>query len=225
MTDDCDKKVFILYGPPGAGKGTQAERIAQTKGYVHFDSGKFIEKLINDPANLRSKIVKKQRELFLSGKLCDPKWIGAEVKKKIKEYSKKGRGLVFSGSPRTIEEAFKLKGGGMIELLEKEYGQSNITVFFLDIPVVESVKRNSKRGRAGLDIPKVIRIRCREYKRLTLPIIKELKKRGIRVINIDGRPLPGKVSRDIASEIKKIFRCQRLKPTKTFQSLKRPGRY
>jgi adenylate kinase len=210
MITDC-KKALLFYGPPGAGKGTQAERFATKYEFTHFDSGKFIEKLIHDPALYkRSKVIAKQRELFLSGKLCEPAWIGAEAKKRIKALSAEGKSLIMSGNPRTMEEAFELKGGGIVDLLIKEYGKENIFVVFIDIPVSESVERNSKRGRPGLDEPAVIRVRCREYKAQTLPVIKEIKRRGISVVKIDGKPSRGEVSKIILGEIKDFLKCRKL---------------
>jgi len=197
------KKAVIFYGAPGAGKGTQAENLAGVTGYIHFDSGRYIEAAINDPEKQNDPVVKRQKKLFLSGKLCDPDWIGAIVKDHIREFADHHDGLVFSGSPRTTREAFGTKKDkGVIGLLEEKYGVDNIVVFFLEIPVVESVKRNSKRGRPGLDEPKVIRIRCKEYKKLTLPIVKKLREKKIKVFKIDGKPSPKAVSR----EIMKLFK-------------------
>ncbi len=205
------RKIFIFYGPPGAGKGTQAATIAETFGYVHFDSGKYIESVINDPKNKNSKVIQKERKNFISGKLCTPSWIAKIVSKEVKELNHKNQGIVFSGSPRTKEEAFGVDGkkGGLIRLFGKLYGLENVFVFFLDIPVEESVKRNSKRGRPSLDEPAVIRVRCREYKKLTFPIAKEMKKAGVKVIHIDGKPSPSVVRK----EIKKHLSALGVKPS------------
>ena len=63
------------------------------------------------------------------------------------------------------------------------------------------MKRNSLRGRAKLDEPKVIRVRVKEYERRTYPIVEELKRRGIRVARIDGRPAQKKVFDEIVSKL------------------------
>ena len=181
--------------------------MAEATGYIHFDSGKYIEAAINDPKKKDDPVVKKQRKLFLSGKLCDPDWIGSIVKDHIREFADHHDGLIFSGSPRTMREAFGVKKDkGVIGLLEEKYGHDNIIVFFIDIPVTESVKRNSKRGRPGLDEPKIIRIRCREYKKLTLPIVKKLREKKIKVVKVDGKPTPKTVARGIAKVFKEFSR-------------------
>jgi adenylate kinase len=219
------KQVVLFYGPPGAGKGTQAERAASDYGFFHFDTGKFVESLIRDPKLQKNKTVLKQKKLFLSGKLADPAWVGAEVKKRIKKMAKNGESLVMSGSPRTMEEAFFLKGGGVADSLIRNYGLENILIIFLNIPVSESVKRNSKRGRPGLDEPRIIRVRCREYAKRTLPVIKEMKKRGIKTVKIDGRPSKKAVERAVDKEINNFFKCQKLSPKKTSKSLKHRARF
>jgi len=210
------KHVILFYGPPGAGKGTQAEKVAAKYGFTHFDTGKHVEKLIRDEKLVKkSAVIRKQRELFLSGKLTDPAWAGAEVKKRIKELSAGGKSLVMSGSPRTMEEAFELKGGGVADALIKNYGLENILIVFLVIPVSESVKRNSKRGRPGLDEPAVIRVRCREYAKRTLPVINAMKKRGIKAVKIDGTPPRGEVERSVRKAVKDFFECRKSSLKKT----------
>jgi adenylate kinase len=214
------KNVIIFYGPPGAGKGTQAERAATDYNLLHFDTGKFVEKLINDPKLQKNKTVMRQKKLFLSGKLADATWVGREVKKWIRATAKRGKSIVMSGSPRTEEEAFYLKGGGVADILVESYGLQNILIVFLEVSVSESVKRNSKRGRPGLDEPEIIKIRCREYAKHTLPVIREMKKRGIKMVKIDGMPSKNLVEKAVDKEIKKFIKCQNSNRKKTSRRLK-----
>jgi len=217
------KYTILFYGPPGSGKGTQAENVAHKYGFVHFDSGKYIEKIIHTPSLQKNKVIKKQRELFLSGKLTDPTWFGTEIKKHIKEMASCGNNLIMSGSPRTIEEAFELKNGGVADELIKNYGLKNILIIFLDIPVTESIKRNSKRGRIGLDEPDIIKIRCREYKKRTLPVILEMKKRGIKVVKINGNSPRGIIARAVLKEVKSFLQWKKSNPQKTLNCLRCQG--
>lgn len=216
------KQAILFYGPPGAGKGTQAEYVASKYGFPHFDTGKFLEKIIHDPLSQKNKIVQKQKKQFLSGGFVDPVWVGDKVKKYIKESSAQNGSIIMSGSPRTMQEAFEMKGGGVAHALLKYYGVENILIVFLNIPVAESVKRNSKRGRIGLDLPAVIKVRCREYKKRTLPVIAEMKNRGVKVVKIDGTPARSIVSRIVIKEVKTFIQCQTQKSNqkKTSPSLK-----
>jgi adenylate kinase len=115
-------KIFIIYGPPGSGKGTQARILARQLGIEHFDTGRIIEKLVHDPNKQDDLIIQRERKNFDTGLLCTPKWVLGIVSEKIKK-SKKRKGLIFSGSPRTLEEA-KI----IIPLLEEMYGKDNICV-------------------------------------------------------------------------------------------------
>jgi len=202
------KQIILFYGPPGAGKGTQAEYIASKYGFPHFDTGKFLEKIIHDPSLQKNKIVQKQKKQFLSGGFVDPIWVGNKVKQYIKESSIQNKSIIMSGSPRTTAEAFEMKGGGVADAIIKHYGVENILIVFLNIPVAESVKRNSKRGRIGLDLPAVIKVRCREYKERTLPVIAEMKRRGIKIVKINGVATRSAISRAVLKEVKIFIQCK-----------------
>lgn len=232
-------KAIIIYGPPGSGKGTQANLLADKFGLIHFDTGKYIEQIVHNPKNRNNKTIQKQRKFFNSGILCDPSWVFKIIKKRVCELASVGLSVIFSGSPRTFYEAFgDLSAGltgkkqkGLIDVLEKYYGKKNILVFNVDISDKNSIKRNSNRlmcsvcgtqilnkvlkfknlkvsicpfcggklYRRTLDKPKIIKVRLKEYRERTLPIQKEFKKRGYKIININGEPLPEKVHKKIKS--------------------------
>lgn len=212
------KIAVILYGPPGAGKGTQANLLASRLGITHFDSGKFLESVIHDPARQKEKIIMHERKLFDDGILMTPSFVLREVAKGTKRIEKAGFGVVFSGSPRTMHEA-----EGFIPILERHYGKNNIFVFELRIPPAETMRRNSKRMvcsvcgytlltkyyptahpkycpvcagpfyKRTLDDPSVITIRLKEYRERTQPIFAFLKKRGYRIRILDATLAPYKV--------------------------------
>ena len=140
------KKVFIIYGPPGAGKGTQANLLAGKLGLIHFDTGKYLEQMLHDPENQNDPEIKKAREIFDSGALVTPSFVLKIISQKTKEVAKSGFGIVFSGSPRTLYEAFgDNKNQGLISLLESEYGKENIVLIFLEINPKVSILRNKNR--------------------------------------------------------------------------------
>mgnify|MGYP001611623089 CR=1 FL=1 len=147
------------------------------------------------------------------------------IKEKIKEVANEGRGIVFSGSPRTIYEA-----EGEIPVLEELYGKENTKVLNIEISEEESIKRNSKRRickesrhpipnfpefeeitkcpKDGseittriLDNPETIKVRYREYINRTLPIIDFLKKRDYNILEINGEQPIDDVFKDIVSEL------------------------
>lgn len=230
------KKAIIIYGPPGSGKGTQANLLAGKLGLVHFDTGKYIEQLVHDPANRKNKEIRKQSEIFDSGALCTPSWVLKIISKKTVDLSKAGFGMAFSGSPRTIFEAFGDKTRkGLIAILEKEFGKNNIIPILLKINPRVSILRNSRRlvcsvcGAAILyndtahkhktcpicggklrkrtvDNPKVFSTRIKEYEKRTKPILATLKKQGYKILEINGRPLPYLVFGNILKKLRERFK-------------------
>jgi adenylate kinase len=212
------KIVVILYGPPGSGKGTQANLLASKLDIVHFDTGKFLESVVHDPARQKEKIIKRERKLFDGGILMTPSFVLKEVVKAVKKIRVADWGLVFSGSPRTIYEA-----EGLMPVLERLYDKKNIFVFALKMPADFSVRRNGNRlvcsvcgytllaqyypkvkarycpvcggpfYRRTLDNAKTIKVRLKEYTNRTEPIFGVLKKRGYMVREIDAKPAPYKV--------------------------------
>jgi len=215
----------VIIGPPGSGKGTQAELLSKKLDLFHFDTGVFLRKLLYSPT--KNKEILKERKLNESGKLNTPAWVLKVVSQRVKEISKLGQSIVFSGSPRSEFEAFgDKKNKGLIEILAKEYGKKNLFVFNIEIPEKESVKRNKKRmtclvcrspimsgdkkmascpfcgGRLQIrkdDKEEIIKLRLEEYRDRTFPILKKLKSKGYRVIKINGQPLPYKIHQRIIS--------------------------
>lgn len=225
------KIAVMFYGPPGAGKGTQANLLSWKRGFIHFDTGKYLEQYLHDPANKNKPGVKKEIKNFDSGVLVTPSFVLKITKEKTKEVAEADFSIVFSGSPRTLYEAFgNSKTKGLIHLLEKEYGKKNIFPVLLKIDPKEAIKRNKNRRvcstcknamlytekthkhlvcslcggkliKRSVDNPEVFATRIKEYKERTLPIIAQLKKRGYQVINVDGRPMPYKIHEAVLKKL------------------------
>ncbi|PJC65400.1 MAG: hypothetical protein CO020_00850 [Candidatus Colwellbacteria bacterium CG_4_9_14_0_2_um_filter_50_12] len=217
------KRVVALYGSPGSGKGTQANLLAYRCGFVHFDTGKYIEQLVHNPALRKSPVIKRERRFFDTGYLCTPSWVLKMVRAQTRRFAKAGLSIVLSGSPRTLYEAKNL-----IPELEKLYGRKNIKFFSLEVPKDDAVKRNlvrewcsvcgaiiidlgyrlrrcpickGKLVRRTLDNRKTLVRRFEEYDERTKPIFDFVRKRGYRVVKIDGRPLPEKVFSSISKRL------------------------
>ncbi len=213
---------IVIYGPPGSGKGTQADLLADMFGLVHFDTGRFMEAVFRDPKRQKEKTIQREKKLFDQGILMTPIFILREVSKGVQQIAKAGRGIVFSGSPRTMYEA-----EGLVPILEKLYRKSNVFFIRLDVDPKHSLERNSKRllcsfchsalltkyypsknpkhcpvcggsfYKRSLDNKKVIPRRLEEYKNRTEPIFGYVKKRGHHIFSVDGRPEPYKVFQHI----------------------------
>lgn len=219
--------IIIVYGNPGSGKGTQAQRIADHFGLEHFDTGRLIERTVHDPSKQADSIIQREKEIFDSGILCTPEWVTEIVKEAIINLHQKNKGIVFSGSPRTLYEVEEI-----IPLLENLYGKEQIFVFKIEIRPETAIFRNSNRricekcGRPviftpenaelktcplcggglvirTLDDPEAIKVRLKEYQERTMPVFDCLKERGYQTIEIDGEPLPDEVTKNIFDKLPK----------------------
>ncbi|HVN26086.1 MAG TPA: nucleoside monophosphate kinase [Candidatus Paceibacterota bacterium] len=221
------KIVVVLYGPPGAGKGTQANLLASKLDLIHFDTGRFLESIVHDPDRQHEKVVRRERALFDGGKLMTPSFVTGEVMREARRIAKAGWGMVLSGSPRTMYEAKKL-----YPLFEKLYGKKKVNVFVLEVPPSESIRRNGARMvckscgyllltrfyphrkpehcpvcagsfyKRSLDKPSVIKVRLKEYEERTFPIIDYVKKHGYNLHRVDARPAPYQVMEHIYGHVK-----------------------
>lgn len=224
------KKVLLIYGAPGSGKGTQADLLSKNFGFYHFDTGKYIEQVVNDSEKLKNKAVQREKKFFDSGVLCTPSWVLKILREKAEKLGKAGISVVFSGSPRTLFEAFgDKKNNGLIDILEKGYGKKSIGILYMDVKPEISVFRNSHRlvcsvcgapvlykkdgaqscpfcdallRKRSLDNPETIKVRLEEYKNRTKPILERLEKRGYKINTIVGEELPFKVFEKVARAVK-----------------------
>jgi len=140
-------KVVILLGPPGAGKGTQAEILVEEHGFFHFETSKVLEEALrtHDPDASIEVSGKRYRfgdekKLFDKGKLLTPAVVAHFVEKKIRQLANEGKTVVFSGSPRTIFEA-----QAYLPIFRELFGQEFLCVVHLVLPPEASIHRNSHR--------------------------------------------------------------------------------
>lgn len=142
-----EKIVLMIFGPPGAGKGTQAELLAEKFNLFHIEPAKLgEEKIMNAKKGEYIEVegkkyyFEKEKKLWKEGKLWDPPFITQLVLEKVEEEFNKGKNLIFTASPRTLYEAQKI-----IPFLIKLYGRENIKVIVLDVKPQTSIWRNSHR--------------------------------------------------------------------------------
>lgn len=223
------KKAIIIYGPPGSGKGTQAELLARKFSFIHFDTGRYIEELLRSKAVLKDPILRQQKNFFDKGILCTPSWVLKIISEAVTRIGQSGAGIVFSGSPRTLFEAFgDQKQNGLFATLDKIYGRKNILIVELKVRPSNSIQRNSGRvvcsvcglpalrwakikncpfcagpfRKRTLDKPAVIKIRLKEYEQRTYPLLAQAKRIGYRVIAINGEPKPYQVFANLVKKTK-----------------------
>lgn len=95
--------VVIFLGPPGCGKGTQAESLVNNNGFVHVSTGDLLRKEINEQTDLGCKV----QAQMASGQLVEDQTILSLITKKLD--SLPGNKVLFDGFPRTLDQARALE--------------------------------------------------------------------------------------------------------------------
>jgi len=125
---------LLLIGAPGAGKGTQAVRLAEHFGITHISSGDLLRKHVEDETPFGVQI----KEFVSRGDLVPDQMVLDMLRKPIVEASARG-GYVLDGFPRTVAQAEALDG------LLRRRGQDLDRVVFFDVPRDELIRRLTGR--------------------------------------------------------------------------------
>ena len=171
-------KYYILFGPPGAGKGTQAGAMAERYNLCHISTGE----LLRSEIAAGTELGKQAKTLIDAGNLVPDEVVENMIEAKFR--STKGvDGFLLDGFPRTIAQAKVLD-----EMLEK-HGESVTACLSIMIPDAMVHERISRRaaieGRADDARPEIVENRIRTYHAKTEPIIRFYKDAG-KYCEIDG---------------------------------------
>jgi len=163
---------FLIFGPPGSGKGTQSVRLAEKFNLLHLSTGDMLRAEIAAGTELG----KKMSLIMSKGELVPDEVVIEMIANKI-DNSKGNAGFLFDGFPRTVAQTVSL------EKMLNDRGMKIDQMLVLDVDHVELVKRLIARaelsGRPDDKDPEVIENRIDVYKKKTEPIIKYCSDRGI----------------------------------------------
>ncbi|MDO1447569.1 adenylate kinase [Rhodocytophaga aerolata] len=162
---------IVLFGPPGAGKGTQSQKLIEKYQLVHLSTGDLLRGEINAGTTLGLKA----KELMDKGILVPDEVVVGMIENKIKENSM-AKGFIFDGFPRTVTQA---------QALDYMLSQNNTAItcmIALEVEDEELFKRVLLRGqtsgRPDDQNETLVRKRITEYNEKTLPVADYYRKQN-----------------------------------------------
>ncbi|WP_050384841.1 adenylate kinase [Bradyrhizobium pachyrhizi] len=185
---------LILLGPPGSGKGTQAQRLVHRHGIVQLSTGEMLRAAVaaGTPIGLQAK------EIMANGGLVPDEVVVGIIADRIEEPDAK-KGFILDGFPRTVPQAEALD-----DLLRKKHLKLDAVV---ELRVNESallarVEKRAEETRARGeevrldDTPEVLTKRLAQYRSLTEPLIHYYSERR-KLLTVDGMMTIEHVTREI----------------------------
>lgn len=184
---------LVLFGPPGAGKGTQAEFLIKSYGLDHLSTGDLLRSEIAGGTQLGLEA----QSFMEKGELVPDAVVIGMIKSKL-EKNNSSKGFIFDGFPRTVDQAKALDN------LLNENGTPISGMLSLEVEKQELINRLMNRGvssgRADDQDQSVIENRINVYSQKTLPLIEYYKPQG-KHFGINGM---GSIE-DIAVRLKEVI--------------------
>lgn len=214
--------ILVLFGPPGAGKGTQGARIVQQYGIPKISTGE----IFRDLAAAHSELGLKAKEYWSQGKLVPDEIVVGLVRERVSDADCR-RGFILDGFPRTVSQADTL------QTMLEEIGKRLNGVLNLRVAEPELIRRLSGRrtcSNCGAtyhttampsrvddicdhcgnrliqradDTPESIHRRLMEYEEKTAPLIHYYEERGV-LYHIDANEGPDAVYVKVQAVLRKI---------------------
>ncbi|WP_027836762.1 adenylate kinase [Hyphomonas sp.] len=184
---------LILFGPPAAGKGTQAKRLVEERGFVQLSTGDMLRAARASGSELGQKVA----QIMDEGGLVSDEIVIALIDEQL-EVQAGAPGFIFDGFPRTVGQAEALD-----RLLESRGQSVNRVIRILvddDKLLARVTKRFEEQGRKD-DNPETFSKRLEKYYEDTAPLVPIYAERGI-LVEVDGMGTIEAVAADIDTALK-----------------------
>lgn len=168
---------LILFGPPAAGKGTQAKRLTAERGFVQLSTGDMLRAARKSGSELGAKVA----AIMDAGSLVSDEIVIALIEEALAA-NKGAPGFIFDGFPRTVAQAEAL------DAMLAKHDQKIDRVIRLEVDSQQLMARIAKRfaeeGRAD-DNPDAYKVRLDAYFNQTAPLVPYYEKQG-KLVGVDG---------------------------------------
>ena len=157
--------IIILLGPPGSGKGTQANFIQSKLSIPHLSTGDILRQSVQNETNLGIKV----KDIMAEGKLVSDDLVLDVIKERISE-SDCNQGFILDGYPRNIAQAESLN------IVLKDINRNIDRILFLDVDFavlqsrIESRSKENNEQKRVDDTSDILIKRLDEYKSQTAPL-------------------------------------------------------
>jgi adenylate kinase len=183
---------LLLIGAPGAGKGTQAGKLADRFNIAHISSGDLLRQNVKDETSIGQTI----KQYVDAGDLVPDAVVMDMLRKPVVAAAEAG-GYVLDGFPRTVDQAKTAFETA------RELGVEVQAAVHLDVPDEELIRRLLARNRGNDDTEDVIAHRLQVFREMTIPLLDYYAGREW-MFTVDGAQPPDKVHEDIVTRLLKL---------------------
>jgi len=186
---------LVLFGPPAAGKGTQAKRLVSERNLVQLSTGDMLRAAKASGSELGQKVA----GIMEAGDLVSDEIVIALIEEQLDAQSG-AEGFIFDGFPRTVAQAEALDA-----VLEKrgEAVDSVIRLKVEDAAILRRVEERSKKEGRKDDTVEVFKHRLATYNEQTAPLLPYYSAQG-KLTEVDGMPAVETVAASIAEVLDRL---------------------